>query len=119
MRETLSYVFAANGLEGEKDGKDRERGAGENKCKVELNMSLLSVLTYNDWPKIQDNFDDKLRGKLSKYELNFTLGMANLYEVFNLLLSLQKLQSPKNYISLIKKGYYSEKRDLRSKDPIS
>ena len=28
MRETLSYVFAANGLEGEKDGKDRERGRG-------------------------------------------------------------------------------------------
>ena len=44
MRETRSYVFAANGLEGEKDGKDRERGAGENKCKVELNTSLLSVL---------------------------------------------------------------------------
>ena len=44
MRETLSYVFAANGLEGEKHGKDRERGAGENKCKVELNTSLLSVL---------------------------------------------------------------------------
>ena len=46
MRETLSYVFAANGLEGEKDGKDRERGRGgrENKCKVELNTSLLSVL---------------------------------------------------------------------------
>ena len=38
MRETLSYVFAANGLEGEKDGKDRERGrGGRGRISVKLN----------------------------------------------------------------------------------